>query len=626
MVDAVRAEAGTRSARHPDLLRHRSEFPLLERSTYLNTCSLGALSGRSRARLDRFLGQWDELGARAWYRHWLDELQGLRDDFGWAVGRPGDEIALAPNVSVGLATIASALDPIHRGDADALVRLREAGLPVGGHARPRVITTALDFPTVGHQWLARAPLGVEVVVLPSADGLTVPLEAFEEAIDERTALVATAQVYFTTGAIQDVGALAAIAHERGALLLVDAYQATGLVPAHLERGLPEASPEMLVSGSLKWLFGGPGSAFVWVRPELHERPAADDERLVRERAPVRVRRAAPRLRAGRSRLRAGDAVCAERRHRPRRNRDRPRDRGRADARTDHRPRRAGDPAGRRGRARGARGPRRRAGAGGIVPIAVREPKRIVDALAERRIIVDYRPGIVRLSPAFYNTDDEVAEAIDAIATWSVADRNCLQRNRRRHRPRGVTPPWGDNRTGASDRTQRVAGTPAGRRAERLFELYALGRVRGYVAFRVRGPADVEDLTAEVFRRLVSGPDPARARSAAGVAVPGRAQRRRGPLPPAALPGSARPAARPTRRRARPCADRASVTSRSARPRGRPADASPAASARPSTCATTKGCPTTRSRPSLGVPESTARSLVYRGLKRVAAELDRTEVR
>ena len=413
MVGAFRAEADTQ-ARHADLLRYRSEFPLLERSTYLNTCSLGALSGRSRARLDRFLGQWDELGARAWYRYWLDELQGLRDDFGWAVGRPGDEIALAPNVSVGLATIASALDPIHRGEADALVRLREAGLPVGGHARPRVITTALDFPTVGHQWLARAPLGVEVVVLSSPDGLTVPLEAFEEAIDERTALVATGQVYFTTGAIQDVGALAAIAHERGALLLIDAYQATGLLPSHLATGWPEASPDVLVSGSLKWLFGGPGNALIWVRPELRDalRPTtsgwfgsarqfefdvaaldlASDGRAYELGTP-----SVPSAAIARGGIDLVREIGLER------LRERTIDLGALAIRL-------ADAAG-----LAVRTVRDDASRGGIVPIAVREPKRIVDALAERRIIVDYRPGIIRLSPAFYNTDDEVAEAIDAIA-------------------------------------------------------------------------------------------------------------------------------------------------------------------------------------------------------------------
>ena len=114
----------TPPARHPELLAYRSEFPLLERSTYLNTCSLGARSERSRRRLETFLADWDELGARAWYRRWLGELDGLRDDFGAIVGVAGSEISLAPNVSSALAVVASAIDPIHRGDRATLDRLR----------------------------------------------------------------------------------------------------------------------------------------------------------------------------------------------------------------------------------------------------------------------------------------------------------------------------------------------------------------------------------------------------------------------------------------------------------------------------------------------------------------------
>ena len=98
--------AGLRTARpivrHADLLAYRAEFPLLAAATYLNTCSLGALSTRSRVSLDRFMAQWDAIGARAWYRHWLDELAALRADFGAVIGRQGSEIALAPNVSTAL--------------------------------------------------------------------------------------------------------------------------------------------------------------------------------------------------------------------------------------------------------------------------------------------------------------------------------------------------------------------------------------------------------------------------------------------------------------------------------------------------------------------------------------------
>lgn len=399
----------TRDARHPGLLRHRAEFPLLAASVYLNTCSLGARSERSRARLDAMLEQWDRLGARAWYRHWLDELAGLREDFGATIGVPGSEIALAPSVSAALAVVASAIDPVHRGDAALLGRLREAGIPAGAAPRTRVVTTTLDFPTLGHQWLARAPLGVEVVVLPSPDGRSVPLDAFAAALDERTALVATSHVYFTTGARQDLNGLAALTHRAGALLVIDAYQATGLLPTEVAA----TGADVYVSGTLKWLFGGPGNAFAWVRPalwhalvptttgwfsgarqfafEIDQLVYATDARRYELGTPsvpsaviarggldavreIGIERLAERT------LDLGDLAIAE-----------------ADARGL--------------RVRAVRDPAHR---GGIVAIEVAEPKPVVDALAARGIIVDFRPGTVRLSPAFYNTESEVRGVIAAL--------------------------------------------------------------------------------------------------------------------------------------------------------------------------------------------------------------------
>ncbi len=387
------------TARHPNLLRYRDEFPLLAATRYLNTCSLGALPVRGRAKLDEFLDQWDRLGASAWYRYWLDELAALREDFGWVIGRPGSEIALAPNVSVALASVASALDPIHRGDRAA--------------PRTRVITTALDFPTIGHQWLARAPLGVEVVVLPSPDGLSVPLESFEAVIDERTALVATGHVYFTTGAVQDVAGLSGLCRERGALLLVDAYQATGLIPTDVAT----LGVDIYVSGTLKWLFGGPGNAFLWLRPEVREAltptstgwfssarqfdfdvgelDLAADGRKFEMGTP-----AVPSAFLARGGMSLVREIGVEAIH------ERTIDLGaRLIALADE----AGLPV------RAVRDDTRRAG---VVAIEADEPALVVAALAEEGFVVDARPGIVRFSPAFYNTEQEVADAVAVVSRLS----------------------------------------------------------------------------------------------------------------------------------------------------------------------------------------------------------------
>lgn len=396
--------------RHADLLRLRDEFPLLAASVYLNTCSLGARSERSRRRLDTFLADWDELGARAWYKRWLGELDGLRGDFGALIGVAGREIALAPSVSAALAVVASALDPLHRGDPATLERLAAAGVAAGTAPRTRVVTTALDFPTVGHQWLARAPLGVELVVVASPDGMTVPLEAYAAAIDERTALVATSHVYFTTGAAVDLRPLADLCHERGALLLVDAYQATGIVPTDVAA----VGIDVYVSGTLKWLFGGPGTAFAWVRPALHDalRPTttgwfssahqfafavdeltfAGDGRRYELGTP-----SVPSAALARGGLEVVREVGVKRLS------ERTRDLGDLLIRL-------ADDAGLAVRAVRA-APRR----GGVVAVAVSDPKPVVDALAAERIIVDFRPGVVRCSPAFYNTEGEVRLLVDRLA-------------------------------------------------------------------------------------------------------------------------------------------------------------------------------------------------------------------
>jgi kynureninase len=396
-------------ARHPELLAYRSEFPLLDASVYLNTCSLGARSERSRRRLEAFLADWDELGARAWYRRWLGELDDLRADFGAIVGVAGDEITLAPNISTALAVVASALDPIHRGDRAILGRLEAAGVAAGSAARPRVVTTALDFPTIGHQWLARALLGVELVVVPSADGMTVALDDFAAAIDERTALVATGHVLFTTGAMNDAEALGRLCHERGALLLVDAYQATGIIPTDL--GATEV--DMYVSGTLKWLFGGPGMAFLRVRPELRDalRPttsgwfgsahqfafAVDELELAEDGRRYELGTpSVPSAVIARGGTELVREIGVERLG------ERTRDLGQLLIGL-------ADEAGLAVRA--VRDPDRR---GGIVAVAVDDPKPVVDALAAEGIIVDYRPGIVRCSPAFYNTEDEVRLVVERL--------------------------------------------------------------------------------------------------------------------------------------------------------------------------------------------------------------------
>ncbi|TMC53772.1 MAG: aminotransferase class V-fold PLP-dependent enzyme [Chloroflexi bacterium] len=226
----------------PDWTALRAEFPLLERYIYFNACSLGPLPRRGKEALARYGQDWDQQGTPVWYSTWLPLLARFREKVGELLRAPAGSTAIAPSVSVALTTLATGLP-----------------LPEG---RRKILIGELDFPTIGHQWLSRPEFQVEFV--PSRDGTTIPPEAFAERIDSQTALVATTHLFYTTGYLQDVRAIADAAHAAGAMCLIDGYQTCGCVPLDVE-----AMPcDAFVGGCLKWLSGGPGNAFLYVRPDL----------------------------------------------------------------------------------------------------------------------------------------------------------------------------------------------------------------------------------------------------------------------------------------------------------------------------------------------------------------------
>ena len=239
---APRTEGSYLSRVTSDWKALRAEFPLLDRYIYFNACSLGPLPRRGRAALESYATAWDAKGTPVWFSDWLPALERLRARVGDLLHAPPGSTAIAPSVSVALTTLASGLP-----------------LPAG---RDKVLIGELDFPTIGHQWLSRHEFEVEFV--PSRDGMTIPPEAFAERIDDRTALVATTHLFYTTGYLQDVRAIADAAHARGALCLIDGYQTCGCVP--LDVGAMDC--DAFVGGCLKWVSGGPGTAFLYVRPEL----------------------------------------------------------------------------------------------------------------------------------------------------------------------------------------------------------------------------------------------------------------------------------------------------------------------------------------------------------------------
>ena len=218
----------------------RAEFPILVRRTYLNSCSLGALSHRALGRIATFHEDWHSFGASAWYEIWMGRLGELRGRIARFVNAQDSEIALAASTSAAISVLGSALDYSRRN---------------------RIILAELDFPTVAYQWMVRP--GVEVIRIPSDDGVAIDPQRVIDAIDDRTALVAISHVFFTTGAIQDMSGIAEAARRHGAFFLVDAYQSAGQVPIDVHA----LGADALVTGPLKWLLGGPGLAYMYVRDE-----------------------------------------------------------------------------------------------------------------------------------------------------------------------------------------------------------------------------------------------------------------------------------------------------------------------------------------------------------------------
>ncbi len=227
-----------------DLADYRSEFPVLERTAYLISASLGPVGTRARSRLEAYLDAWASKGAPdlVWHEDIFPAMGDLKRTFALMVGCDADELAITTNISVALSTIATCLD-------------------LSG-PRNRIVLSELDFPTDGHVWLAQP--GAEIVWLRSEDGLTVPLEAYAEAIDERTALVMVNRVLYRSSAIMDAKAVCAMAREAGALTFVDDYHGAGIVPLDLH----DLGCDLYSAGVLKWLCGGPGLAFLYARRDL----------------------------------------------------------------------------------------------------------------------------------------------------------------------------------------------------------------------------------------------------------------------------------------------------------------------------------------------------------------------
>ena len=365
----------------------RAQFPILQRRNYLNSCSLGALSARAEDRLSDFVAKWHDFGASAWYEHWWGLLAELRGRVETMFGAPAGTVALMPSTSACLAAISSSLDWTKRN---------------------RIVTTELDFPTLLYHWKVRPD--AEMVVLESHDGIHIDPQQYADAVDERTLAIATSHVFFTTGAIQDLAAIAETARRAGAYSLIDGYQGAGQVPVDL----PESGVDFYTAGPLKWLCGGPGLAYLYVRDELigDLEPRITSWFATRDQfdfnaGEFRYHDDARRFELGTPALGTvhtalgGQEVVDEVGMEVVR------------ARNVELTERLVEGFGEVGFSLRVSGCRETRSA--IVLVRHPEPGAAVAALAERGIIVDSRPGVVRVSPHFYNTVEEVEESVYSLS-------------------------------------------------------------------------------------------------------------------------------------------------------------------------------------------------------------------
>jgi kynureninase len=227
------------------LLAWRAEFPILSTCTYLISNSLGAMPARARKRLSEYADDWAVKGVVAWEK-WLPLVSHCSDLVGSLINAPAGQTIMQPNVSIAESILISCLDFSGK--------------------RNKVVYSDLEFPTIHYNWQAQVDRGARFEIVKSADGVTVDTQALIDAIDETTLAVPISHVIFRSSYITDVKPIVEKAHQVGAMVFLDVYQSIGSVPIDVQA----LGVDALVGGALKWLCGGPGVAFLYVRPELYK--------------------------------------------------------------------------------------------------------------------------------------------------------------------------------------------------------------------------------------------------------------------------------------------------------------------------------------------------------------------
>lgn len=376
---------------HTDpLLAYRAEFPILGTSTYLVSNSLGAMPRTVADKLSEYAEQWRTRGVRAWAEGWWELPVSMGARIAPLIGASAGEVVMVPTVTQAMSTVLSAID-----------------FP---SSRNEIVMTALDFPSVRYAYDGLAArLGARVTVVPSDDGIGIPIERVLAAITERTRLVAVSHVLFRSAYILDAAAICARAREVGALVALDAYHSVGVMPVDVHA----LGVDFLCGGVLKWLCGGPGGCFLYASPsasaqfapaltgwQAHQSPFAFADTMVPAAGGWRWlggTPVVPALFAGME----GPRLIAEA--------GLPAIRAKSIRQTSALIAAADE--------RGWRvsAPRETDLRGGTVAFDVPHAAEVARALLARDVVIDYRPGAgIRVAPHFYTTDDELRECVAAI--------------------------------------------------------------------------------------------------------------------------------------------------------------------------------------------------------------------
>lgn len=370
-----------------DLLRYRSEFPILERTTYLISNSLGAMPRGVYDAMHDYAETWATRGVRAWEEAWWMLAREVGDQIGALLNAPKASVSVHQNVTLCQAVVASCFDFSGR--------------------RNKVVFSDMNFPSVIYFWNAQQARGARVHMVKAEDGIHVPTERLLDAIDEETLIIPISHVVFRSAFIKDVKAIVAKAHKVGAYVLLDTFQSLGTVPVNVQ----EWGVDFVCGGVLKWLCGGPGTAYLYVRPDLgdklepkltgwmaHQQPFAFEVGPIRYTSPpYKFMNGTPNvaaLYAARPGLKIVTEIGVEK----------------IRAKSIRQTARLIELADQRGwTVNSPRNPEQR---GGTVSIDMPRSQEVCAELLARDVLVDWRPKAgVRMSPHFYTKDEELETAI-----------------------------------------------------------------------------------------------------------------------------------------------------------------------------------------------------------------------